>query len=85
MLVFLTIIAAPSGFYAKAKMDSPAPANTTATNIRVGSSNSDGGHSSRQQYCDLFVPSITGTDSPELQDQANITYRWVANITCSVE
>jgi hypothetical protein len=73
IIVFLTIIAAPSGFYAKAKEASPttAPANSSAN------SNSN---SNKQQYCDLYVPPITGSDSPELQDQANMTYRFVYTV-----
>ncbi len=72
IIVFLTIIAAPSGFYAKAKEAGPTtvPANSTTTS----NSNSN---SNKQQYCDLYVPPITGSDSPDLQDQANMTYRLV--------
>jgi len=69
IIVFLTIIAAPSGFYAKAKEASP---TTVLANSTTTSSNSN-----KQQYCDLYVPPITGSDSPELQDQANMTYRLV--------
>jgi hypothetical protein len=70
IIVFLTIIAAPSGFYAKAKEAGP-------TTVPANSTTSSNSNSNKQQYCDLYVPPITGSDSPELQDQANMTYRLV--------
>jgi hypothetical protein len=75
IIVFLTIIAAPSGFYAKAK-EAASPTTVPANSTTNTNSNSNS-NSNKQQYCDLYVPPITGLDSPELQDQANMTYRLV--------
>jgi hypothetical protein len=81
IIVFLTIITAPSGFYARAKVAEPSSANTTTSAsggvmAKLVTAPADSSSSSnKQQYCDLFVPAITGKDGPEVQDQANISYR----------